>query len=164
VPLLITDASGVRTLTLSNPAKRNALTREVLSAIPSSLPASHVGDGQPIHVVVLKGDSAGRAFSSGFDIHAITPSERAQGLDPIAPAADALTRCPVPVIACIDGPCMGGAFELAMACSFRVASHDATFCMPPARLGLAYSTPGLERQRHGLSVSHRRGCGRRASA
>lgn len=141
MPLVISDGGGVRTLVLSNPAKRNALTRDMLAAVCHSVTALP-GDTR---VVVVRGDPAGGAFSSGFDIGAITDAERALGLDPIRAPADAIEACAVPVVAAIDGPCMGGAGEIAMACTLRVASSRASFAMPPARLGLIYAATGLAR-------------------
>ena len=69
---------------------------------------------QPIRVVVLEGE--GGVFSAGFDLEALDDAERARGVDPITPAADAIASCAVPVIAAIDGHCHGGAVELCAAC------------------------------------------------
>jgi enoyl-CoA hydratase/carnithine racemase len=143
--LLLDDEGGVRTLTLSNPRKRNALTRSLLAQLVSSLPSSPAGPDQPVRVVILRGDPAGGAFSAGYDIAAIDEGERDAGLDPIRAPADALEACPVPVIAALDGPAFGGALELALACHLRVAIASAKLGMPPARLGLAYSASGLLR-------------------
>lgn len=151
--VLIDDDGPVRVLSLSNPGKRNALTRELLDELVRALPSSPAGDAQPVRCVVLRGDPAGGAFSSGYDIGRIDDDERALGLDPIRAPADALETCPVPVIAAIEGACMGGALELAMACTLRVASTTARLAMPPARLGLVYSATGLARFLRALSPS-----------
>jgi enoyl-CoA hydratase len=143
--VLVEDDGPLRRLSISNPTKRNALTREALDALIRALPAAPAGDAQPVRCVILQGDPAGGAFSSGYDIGRIDEGERAQGLDPIRAPADALERCPVPVLAVIEGACMGGALELAMACTMRIAGETATLAMPPARLGLVYSASGLER-------------------
>lgn len=143
--LLARDDAGVRDLRISNPDKRNALTRELLGALAAALPSSVAGPDQPIRAVVLRGDPAGRAFSSGFDIGAIDQEERAAGLDPIRASADAIESCAVPVVAAIEGPVFGGGLEIAMACHMRVAASDAKMAMPPARLGLVYSASGLAR-------------------
>lgn len=143
--VLVEDRGPVRILRLSNPTKRNALTRELLADLVAALPAASADDHQPVRCVVLAGDPAGGAFSAGFDISRIDDSERASGLDPIREPADALEGCPVPLIAAIEGACMGGALELAMACTLRVASSSVRLAMPPARLGLVYSASGLRR-------------------
>lgn len=153
MPLIVEDAGAIRVLTLSNPAKRNALTRAVLDELRAALPTSASSTAstpapsaaQPIRAVVLRGDPAGKCFSSGYDIAAIDEAEKTVGLDPIKGPADAIERCPVPVIAAIEDACMGGAFEIAMACTLRVAATSAKLTMPPARLGLVYSASGLAR-------------------
>jgi enoyl-CoA hydratase/carnithine racemase len=143
------DAFGhdvvVRVLTLDDAARRNALTRPMLSTLSSLLPERPAGRGQPVRAVVVEG--AGATFSSGFDLDALDDDERARGVDPITPAADALQRCPVPVVAAVDGACMGGAVELVCACAIRVATTTTTFAVPAARLGLVYPTGGLVRFR-----------------
>jgi enoyl-CoA hydratase/carnithine racemase len=57
---------------------------------------------------------------------------------------DAVRECPVPVIAVVNGSAYGGGLELAMACDWRIAAEDATFAMPPGRLGIVYSPRGLQ--------------------
>lgn len=151
--VLVDDRQHVRVLSISNPQKRNALTRELLDELVRALPTSSSSDSQPVRCVILRGDPAGGAFSSGYDIGRIDEGERAQGLDPIRAPADALERCPVPVVAAIEGACMGGAFEIAMACTLRVSSRSARFAMPPAKLGLVYSASGLERFLRATSAS-----------
>lgn len=149
--VLMHDEGPVRVLRLSNPSKRNALTRAMLTELVAVLPTSPSCDGQPVRCVVLSGDAAGGAFSAGYDITQIDDDERARGLDPIEGPAEALEACPVPVIAAVEGPCMGGALELAMACTIRVASASSSLCMPPARLGLVYAWRGLQRFTRALS-------------
>ena len=151
--LQVEDVGSLRRVTISHPAKRNALTREMLEALAEALPDGPAGEGQPIRVVILRGDVEGRAFSSGFDIGAIDAKERERGLDPIQAPADALESSPVPVIAAIEGPVFGGATELAMACHLRVAARGGPLGMPPARLGLVYSASGLSRFLRALSPS-----------
>jgi len=98
-----------------------------------------------VRAVVLQGD--GGLFSSGFDLGALDDHERARGIDPITAAAGALQGCPVPVVAAVDGFCIGGAVELVAACAIRVAATSTTFAVPAARLGLVYPTGGLARLR-----------------
>lgn len=151
----VEDRGPIRVLGLSNPSKRNALTREMLSALQLALPGggSESIETQPTRVVVLRGDPAGGAFSAGFDISQIHARERAQGLNPIDGPAASLESCACPVIAALEGPVFGGAFELAMACDLRIAHRGARFCMPPARLGLVYSAEGMQRFLRATSAS-----------
>lgn len=145
MPLHVEDDGRLRIVTLSQPDRRNALTRDVLDALADALPTSAPADHQPIRALVLRGDPAGEAFSSGFDIAEIGPEELARGLDPIDAAATALENAPVPVFAALDGDTYGGAWELAMACDVRVARAGIRLCMPPVRLGVVYSERGLAR-------------------
>ncbi|OGQ26295.1 MAG: hypothetical protein A2138_17350 [Deltaproteobacteria bacterium RBG_16_71_12] len=145
MPVEVEDSGAVRVISVSNPAKRKALTRALLDELQRALPTAASSDAQPIRAVVLRGDPAGKCFSSGYDITAIDEAEKTVGLDPIRAPADAIEACPVPVIAAIEDACMGGAFEIAMACTLRVAATSAKLAMPPARLGLVYSARGLSR-------------------
>lgn len=149
MPVLLEQRGAVRLITLSNPAKKNALDRLMLAELVGALDVA-VDD---VRCVVLRGDPAGAAFSSGFDITRIDDAEKEQGLDPIKQPADAIEACAVPVIAAIEGACMGGALELAMACTLRVAAKTATLAMPPAKLGLVYSAAGLARFLRAVSPS-----------
>lgn len=147
--VLVADHDGVRVVTLANPAKRNALTRGMLDELVRAVSGSSMDVG--VRAIVLRGHGA--VFSAGFDIASINDDERDRGLDPIEAPAQAIEESRVPVIAAIDGACMGGALELAMACTMRVASSRAIFAMPPARLGLVYSARGLSRFLRALSPS-----------
>lgn len=144
MPIDVHDEGHVRVVRLSNPKKRNALTREMLHDLARAMPPTDAA-AHGVRAVVLCGDEAGGAFSSGFDISAIDEGERARGLDPIDGPASAVEACAVPVLAAIEGAAMGGALEIAMACHVRVASRASRLAMPPARLGLVYAASGLQR-------------------
>ena len=139
----VVDEGFVRTVTLSQPAKKNALTPAMLQALQDALPHERASEGQSVRVVVVCGDAG--TFSSGFDLRSLDAAERERGVDPITPAAQALEACPVPVIAAVDGACFGGAVELVAACHLRVAATTTTFCVPAVRLGLVYPVSGLRR-------------------
>jgi enoyl-CoA hydratase/carnithine racemase len=144
------EAGGIiRQITISNPEKRNALTRGMLADLIEAIPRAD----EDVRAVILRGDPEGRAFSAGFDINAIDASERARGLDPIRLPADALETCPVPTIACVERAAFGGGVEIALSCTLRVAAPDVEIGMPPARLGLLYSTTGLQRFQRALTPS-----------
>jgi len=150
--LLIDEpAGGVVRLTISNPAKRNALDHPILDAItatlaelapaPASLPSA-------AHCVVITG--AHGMFSAGYDIGEIPEDEfeqRAEQLvaHPFTEAIDALEAFPFPTLAVLSGHTIGGGLELALACDLRVAAEPIRLGMPPAKLGLVYSHTGLRR-------------------
>jgi enoyl-CoA hydratase/carnithine racemase len=92
----------------------------------------------------------GRAFSAGYDIGAIpdeTFERDAEALvaHPFHAAMEAISAHPYPVLAAINGHCLGGGLELAVRCDLRVCAEGAKLGMPPARLGLIYGHTGLER-------------------
>ena len=163
--LLIDEpAAGVVRLTISNPAKRNALDHPILDAITATLgelapsPESRVQErgggararatGAGAMCVVITG--ANGMFSAGYDIGEIPEEEfeeRAQRLvaHPFTEAIDALEAFPYPTLAALPGHTIGGGLELALACDLRVAQEAVLLGMPPAKLGLVYSHTGIRR-------------------
>ena len=139
-------AEAVARLTLSNPEKRNPLDHEVLDALAATLP--ELAEGIETRCVVITG--TGRAFSAGYDIGAIpdqTFERDAEALvaHPFHAAMEAVSAHPYPVLAAINGHCLGGGLELAVRCDLRVCAAGAKLGMPPAKLGLVYGHTGLER-------------------
>jgi enoyl-CoA hydratase/carnithine racemase len=146
--LLIDEPSdGVVRLTISNPAKRNALDHPILDAITATL--SELASGESgARCVVITG--AHGMFSAGYDIGEIPEEEfeeRAERLvaHPFTEAIDALEAFPYPTLAVLPGHTIGGGLELALACDLRVAKDAIKLGMPPAKLGLVYSHTGLRR-------------------
>jgi enoyl-CoA hydratase/carnithine racemase len=136
-------ADGVARLTITNPAKRNALDRGVLDGLVSGL-----GSVPDARCVVLTG--SGTVFSAGYDIADLAPERLAEEAaelltHPFEAALAALDAVPVPVIAALGGHAFGGGLELAVACDLRVCAPGARLGMPPARLGVVYSHTGLRR-------------------
>jgi enoyl-CoA hydratase/carnithine racemase len=141
--LLDRPADGVLRLTISNPAKRNALDHAILDAIAAAL--RNLGDAR---TVLLTG--ADGLFSSGYDIGDISDdvfAEEAERLvaHPFAAAMEGLYACEIPTVAALPGHTIGGGLELALACDLRVAADGILLGMPPAKLGLVYSHTGLRR-------------------
>jgi enoyl-CoA hydratase/carnithine racemase len=141
--LLDWPADGVLRLTISNPAKRNALDHAILDAIAAAL--RDLGDAR---TVLLTG--ANGMFSSGYDIGDIPDdvfAEEAERLvaHPFAAAIEGLQACEIPTVAALPGHTIGGGLELALACDLRVAADGILLGMPPAKLGLVYSHTGLRR-------------------
>ncbi len=141
--LLDRPADGVLRLTISNPAKRNALDHAILDAITTAM--DDLGDAR---AVLLTG--ADGMFSSGYDIGDIADdvfAEEAERLvaHPFADALEALYGCDIPTVAALPGHTIGGGLELALACDLRVAADGILLGMPPAKLGLVYSHTGLRR-------------------
>lgn len=121
----------IAVLTLDNPGKKNAMTDPMWEQVPRLM--AQIDEDPRFTATILVG--AGDAFCSGADIAGLTKSDHVDR--PIA-AELALAASPKPVIAAIEGPCIGGGVQLAVACDLRIASRQATFCVPPARLGVVY--------------------------
>jgi enoyl-CoA hydratase/carnithine racemase len=141
--LLDRPADGVLRLTISNPAKRNALDHPILDAITAVL--DDIGAARAVLLTGAEG-----MFSSGYDIGDIPDDVFAQEAErlvapPFAAALEALETCEVPTVAALPGHTIGGGLELALACDLRVAADGILLGMPPAKLGLVYSHTGLRR-------------------
>jgi enoyl-CoA hydratase/carnithine racemase len=144
--LLDKPAEAVARLTLNNPEKRNPLDHEVLDAIAATLPS--LADGIETRCVLITG--TGRAFSAGYDIGGIDDASFEQEAEalvahPFTAAMEAISAHPYPVVAAINGHCLGGGLELAVRCDLRLCAAGAKLGMPPAKLGLIYAHTGLER-------------------
>jgi enoyl-CoA hydratase/carnithine racemase len=144
--LLDYPAEAVGRLTLNRPDARNALDHETLDAIAAAMPS--LDRGIEVRCVVLTG--AGKAFSAGYDIAAISEDnfeDEAEALvaHPFHRALDAVAGHPWPVLAAINGHALGGGLELALCCDLRLCAAGAKLGMPPAKLGLIYGHTGLRR-------------------
>jgi enoyl-CoA hydratase/carnithine racemase len=139
-------AEAVARLTLNNPEKRNPLDHEVLDALAEALPK--LAAGIETRCVLITG--TGRAFSAGYDIGAIPDQSFERDAEalvahPFHAAMEAVSAHPYPVVAAINGHCLGGGLELAVRCDLRVCASEAKLGMPPAKLGLIYGHTGLDR-------------------
>ena len=139
-------AEAVARLTISNPAKRNALDHDILGALAETLP--QLDQGIETRCVVVTGTE--RMFSAGYDIGGIpdeTFETEAEALvaHPFHAAMEAISAHPYPTVAAINGHCLGGGLELAVRCDLRICAAGAKLGMPPAKLGLIYGHTGLER-------------------
>jgi enoyl-CoA hydratase/carnithine racemase len=149
--LLIDEpASGVVRLTISNPAKRNALDHPILDAITATLQQLSAVEPQAQTTRCLMITGAHGMFSAGYDIGEIPSEEfeeRAEKLvaHPFTEAIDALEAFRWPTLAMLPGHTIGGGLELALSCDLRVAQDGIKLGMPPAKLGLVYSHTGLRR-------------------
>ncbi|MBA3421841.1 MAG: enoyl-CoA hydratase/isomerase family protein [Thermoleophilaceae bacterium] len=141
--LLDEPVPGVARLTISNPAKRNALDHELLDALAATTGRLDA------RCLLIAGE--GEIFSAGYDIGGFHDPElfarEAERLvaHPFHDAIVALERYPYPVVAAINGPAIGGGLELAVTADLRLAVRGAKLGMPPAKLGLIYSHTGLRR-------------------
>ncbi|MEZ0578402.1 enoyl-CoA hydratase/isomerase family protein [Nocardioides sp. MH1] len=138
-PVTVDRADGVATVTLNRPDRHNALTRELKDALVAAL--AEVGADPEVRAVVLTG--AGRSFCVGQDLgeHAAAlEADAATAFDTVAehytPVVVSLTTMPKPVVAAVNGTCVGAGLGFALACDLRVFADGAT-------LGTAFSAIGL---------------------
>lgn len=126
-------------ITLNRPERLNALSRALIHLI---IEVSEEAASDPdIWVIVFRGEG-GRAFSVGADLKE-RKAEDEDSQRPVTPMTgvernlfEVVLEIPKPTLACIEGYCLGGGFELALACDLRIASHDAVFGMPEAKIGM----------------------------
>lgn len=131
----------VATLTLNRLKKRNAMNEAMWQSIADQ--AAKLADDDSVKVLIVRGGDA-NAFSAGADIaefervHA-SPESAAAYQTVVEAAYQALANLRKPTIAMIQGVCFGGGCALSLCCDLRYADRSASFCIPPAKLGLIYS-------------------------
>ena len=135
-------------LTLNRPEALNALSFAVLREIEARVTEVErsVADGD-VRALLVTG-AGGRAFCAGADIKELmgrTPLEHRQGLRFGQTLFERISNLPVPSIALIDGFALGGGLELAMACTFRLATAAARMGLPEIKLGLVPGYGGTQR-------------------
>ncbi len=130
------DARGVATVTVNNPAQRNALgnggKRELAEAI------ERIASVPDLRVVVLTG-AGEKSFIGGANIAEMSTFVRhdaAEGPSLTHRVCEAIRRTPVPVIARVNGWCLGAGLEIAASCDMRAAADTARFGMPEVLFGL----------------------------
>jgi enoyl-CoA hydratase len=134
-------------LIFNNPERHNAVSLDMWVAAANVL-EDFAKDGN-VGVVVLAG-AGGRAFVSGADISKFddergTVAAIAQYNAAVEHTYAQVHNFPKPTIAMIRGYCFGGGLGLAISCDLRIATDQARFAMPAARLGLGYDLPGMRR-------------------
>jgi enoyl-CoA hydratase/carnithine racemase len=142
-----TDADGVAVLRISNPGKMNALTLDMWRELRAVFDGLRHADAPP-RVIVVRGD--GGEFVAGADIEEF-PQFRfepetlaAYHEDIVAPALHAMLDCDVPLIAHVEGACIGGGLEIAACCDLRLCEPASRFGVPIARLGFPMAPAEVE--------------------
>jgi enoyl-CoA hydratase/carnithine racemase len=141
VSVTMSALGSARVVQWDRQARRNAWTRETIEAIADAIEAAGADDA--VRCIVVRG--AGGHFSAGDDLYAAIDADREAWAATVA-AFQRLTRvtlaAPVPVLAAIDGVCIGGALEFAASCDLRIATDRARFGTPEVGIGLTYTNAG----------------------
>ncbi|MCF4097621.1 enoyl-CoA hydratase-related protein [Maritalea mediterranea] len=129
-------------LSIDRQKQRNALNTELLGQIADAL--DEFAQSPTVRAVLICGE--GEHFAAGADIHEIKDKGREEGyLDPRKAHWKRIRNCPLPLVAAVDGFCLGGGFELALMCDLIVAGTTAKFGLPEPNLGLIPGAGGIER-------------------
>ena len=138
----LSESGGIGTLTLNDPATRNALSSALVGELAEGL-----GQLQKrrARLVVIRARPGAKTWSSGHDVRELPKGGRdplTYG-DPMRSLIRQVQDFPAPVIALVEGGVWGGAFELVTACDMVLAADSATFAVTPARIGLPYDLVGV---------------------
>jgi 2-oxoglutaroyl-CoA hydrolase len=131
---------GVATITLDVPGKLNRVSLAARQQLVSTF--AELGRDESVRVVVVTG--AGGTFTAGGDIASFLAAP-VDEMSSLAFNVAAPERCPKPVIARIEGYCLGVGFELSLACDFRICSDDAKLGLPEIGLGMIPGSGGTQR-------------------
>lgn len=144
---------GVSHLVMNRPEQMNSMIKEFWSELPQAI--SEIEAAGKTRVIVISAE--GKHFSAGMDLSVFeagdnlkteTPTEREklkQLILWLQSSLNSLERCRVPVIAAIQGACIGGAFDMIAACDLRYATQDATFKIQEINLAMMADLGGLQR-------------------
>ena len=144
--IIVTRDGPIATVTLNNPAKRNALTKAAwvrLAEIMGDLSAE-----EALCCVIIRG-AGNEAFAAGADISEF-PSERANAVqaksygEAVSDAIHAILECRHATVAMIQGACTGGGLEIACACDLRISAESGRFGVPINRIGHALAYPEMK--------------------
>ena len=142
--ILLETKDRISTLTINRPDKRNALNQITRDEILHALDAQHGVSDSRVLIITGSGD---KAFIAGADIGEFegrTPLTQRESMKGRR-IFDAVEEFPKPVIAMINGFCLGGGMELALACDLRFASDNAKLGQPEINLGIIPGGGGTQR-------------------
>lgn len=135
----------VAVVVLASPGRLNAIGEAMWIGLARHFEA--LATDPELRCVVVRG--AGGNFAAGADIEEFgrircdEATGRRYHLETIGNALTAIERCPAPVIAAIEGVCVGGGLEIAVACDLRIAAEGARIGAPVGRIGFPFALPEL---------------------
>ena len=146
--LLQHSEGGILSVTFNRPDKYNAITFAMLNQLSEIL--DRFREDQDLRVLLFKAN--GRFYSSGLDVTEGLAPETESGIEfrnwyrrDIHRLFDEIEAIEKPIVAAIQGPCMGGALEMALSCDFRLASSSAKFSLPETNIGALPGSGGMSR-------------------
>jgi enoyl-CoA hydratase len=150
------DADGIATLRISNPGKLNALSLSMWRELRTAFDDVRAAETPP-RVIVVRGASG--EFVAGADIEEFpqfrfAPESLATYHEEVVtPALYAMLDCDIPLIAHIEGACIGGGLEIAACCDLRLCEPASRFGVPIARLGFPMAPAEVEIVSHILGLT-----------
>lgn len=143
--ILAEAEDGIGWLTFNHPERHNAMSMEMWQGLGDALEGFQADDS--VRVVVMKG-AGGKAFVSGadiseFDQHRSTAEQKQTYGEATAHGNRWLRKLEKPLLAMIDGYCIGGGLAIALGADVRIATPRSQFGIPAAKLGLGYDYGGL---------------------
>lgn len=146
--------NGIATLTINQPAKMNAMTYDMWLAVPECIAKAEAD--RDVRVIVLMG-AGEKAFCAGADISQFgekrTGEEAVKAYEvAVTNGMKSITDAKKPTVARIKGFAFGGGMALAMCTDLRIASDNARFRIPAARLGLGYAFSNIEALVHRIGL------------
>lgn len=136
VPVLYELSTGVATITLNQPQRKNALSDDLIDLLGSYLEQAH--SDESVRVIVLT--NVGNTFCAGADLKSAKPGvagNAGQDTRTFADVFQLIMHGPKPVVGRIDGHAVGGGVGLAAACDISVMRNDAKIGFTEVRLGVA---------------------------
>jgi enoyl-CoA hydratase/carnithine racemase len=143
--VLYEKKNNIAYITVNRPAVRNALNAQTVWDLKTAFEMAQ--NGEDVRVVILTG-SGDKAFVAGADINELATQTPLSGRDyGLAGQAvfNYIEQLGKPVIAAVNGYALGGGCELAMACTFRIASENAMLGQPEVKLGIIPGYGGTQR-------------------
>jgi len=126
--LIVADDGRIRSITLDSPAKRNALSPEVLANLLQAINDSKLSSAR-----VVRLDHTGESFSSGLDLRSVLGSK--PDLSPLARVLEALQQLRQPVVAVVDGAVRAGGLGILAVCDVVFASPRSHFAFSETKIG-----------------------------
>jgi enoyl-CoA hydratase len=134
--VLVRRQGGVATISINNAARLNCLGHAQITAFIEAVTA--LADDPELRVLIVTGEGD-RAFMGGANLHELgelNPARARNFLTLIHRMCKVLRDLPVPVIARVNGFCLGAGLEVMAACDMHIASDNAVFGMPEVKIGL----------------------------